>query len=198
MTDSSFGEAGAYERIDAVAHFSVDPASERAADIVDIDEAPVNEAGEVEFSAEVVILRPTGQGSGMLFYEVPNRGRNLGFPLLNLSTGSGAFTVDDPGDGFLMEQGHTLVWGGWQAGLADDLLTMSLPVLDGRDRPLARGVHLRRRRDGEHWRAELPGRRPRPGAGDAERAGNARRAAPDAGGTIVSLCGSADNRDHPT
>ena len=127
----SFGEAGAYERIDAVAHFSVDPASERAAGIVDIDRAPVGEAGEVEFSAEVVILRPLEEGSGTLFYEVPNRGRNLGFPLLNLSTGSGAFTVDDPGDGFLMEQGHTLVWGGWQAGLADDLLTVSLPVLEG-------------------------------------------------------------------
>ncbi len=127
----SFGEAGAYERIDAVAHFSVDPASERAAGIVDIDQAAVGEAGEVEFSAEVVILRPVGRGSGTLFYEVPNRGRNLSFPLLNLSAGSGAFTVEDPGDGFLMEQGHTLVWGGWQTGLADDLLTMSLPVLEG-------------------------------------------------------------------
>ncbi len=127
----AFGEAGPYERIDAVAHFVLDPTSRRAARIVDIGEAPVNERGEVEFSAEVVILRPTGNGSGTLFYEVPNRGRNLSFPLLNLSAGSGSFTVDDPGDGFMMQQGHTLVWSGWQTGLDDDLLTIDLPVLEG-------------------------------------------------------------------
>ena len=127
----AFGEAGPYERIEGVAHFAIDPASDRAARIVDIDKAPVNEDGEVAFSAEVVILRPTGEGSGTLFYEIPNRGRNLSFPLLNLSGGSDVFTAEDPGDGFMMAEGHTLVWGGWQPGLDEALLSIDLPMLEG-------------------------------------------------------------------
>ncbi|WP_457808453.1 alpha/beta hydrolase domain-containing protein [Kushneria sp. EE4] len=126
-----FGEAGSYQRIKAVAHFGVDPDSERVAGIAGIDKVPVNARGEVEFSAEVVILQPAGQSSGTLFYEIPNRGRNLSLALLNRSSISDRFSVDDPGDGFQMHQGHTLVWGGWQTGLGDDLLTMDLPVLEG-------------------------------------------------------------------
>ena len=129
---ASFGEVGPYERIDAVARFAVDPASPRAAKIVDIDAAPTNGEGEVEFSTEVTILRPSAEaaGSGALFYEVPNRGRNLGFPLLNLSPSAGnVFSVDDPGDGFLMSRGHVLVWSGWQSGLGEPLIDMTLPVL---------------------------------------------------------------------
>jgi hypothetical protein len=69
----SFGDAGAYERIDAIATFAVDPASPRAAGVVDIDQAPVNAAGEVEFSTEVAILRPAAAdgGSSVLFFMKP-------------------------------------------------------------------------------------------------------------------------------
>ncbi|MGO2393378.1 MAG: alpha/beta hydrolase domain-containing protein [Halomonas sp.] len=126
-----FGDAGAYQRVNAVASFAIDPASPRAKDIVDVDKAQVNDQGDVVFSTDVVILRPTEQASGLLFYEVPNRGRNLSFPLLNLSSTSGDFTVEDPGDGFLMRQGHTMVWSGWQTGLSDSLLGIDLPVIEG-------------------------------------------------------------------
>ncbi|MFC0337159.1 hypothetical protein SAMN05421848_2072 [Kushneria avicenniae] len=126
-----FGQAGRYQKIEGVAHFSVDPDAERVAHIAGIDRAPLNHKGEVELSAEVVILQPTGKQSGTLFYDVPNRGRNLSFALLNRSGISDRFSVDDAGDGFLMQRGDTLVWGGWQTGLADNLLTMTLPVLEG-------------------------------------------------------------------
>ena len=127
----AFGDAGPYERIEGVAHFAVDPASEHLKGIVDLDKAPTNADGEVEFSTQVVILRPTGEASGTLVYEVPNRGRNLSFLMLNLSGGSSAFSVDDPGDGFLMDRGHTLVWSGWQADLSDPAIHLTLPVLEG-------------------------------------------------------------------
>ena len=78
-----FGKAGRFERIEGVAHFAVAPGDKRVAHIDGLTNAPTNANGEVEFSAEVVILRPTGQGSGMLFYDVPNRGRNLSLALLN-------------------------------------------------------------------------------------------------------------------
>ncbi|MER0238579.1 alpha/beta hydrolase domain-containing protein [Fulvimarina sp. MAC8] len=128
----SFGKTGAYERIDATAHLAIDPKSERGQTIVDLDKAPVNANGEVEFSTRVTILTPTdaSKGSGTMFYEVPNRGRNLSFALLNFVTSvEGTFSVDDPGDGFLMSEGHTLVWSGWQTGLDEGSLQMELPVL---------------------------------------------------------------------
>lgn len=114
----TFGDAGAYEKIEAIAHYTLDPASNRGAKVVDLDKAPVNGDGMVEFSATVTILAPADPelGAKTIFYEVPNRGRNLSFPLLNAVTGvGGGLSVEDPGDGFLMKQGLTLVWSGWQA-----------------------------------------------------------------------------------
>ncbi len=130
-----FGDAGSYQRIDAVASFAVDPKSPRAASIVGIEAAPLNKAGEVKFSTEVVILRPAdmSKASKTLLYEVPNHGRNLSFLMLNLS-GSSLYptTSEDAGDGFLMSQGMTIVWSGWQADIPDEnLLNLSLPTLPG-------------------------------------------------------------------
>ena len=128
---AEYGPAGSYERIDARAHFAVDPNSPRVAGIVDIDKVPVNDAGEVTFSTDVVILRPSdpARRGGVLFYEVPNRGRNLSFLLLNRSANSNIpQAADDAGDGFLMRQGYTLVWSGWQADLTDEkLMQLHLP-----------------------------------------------------------------------
>ncbi|SOB99832.1 hypothetical protein SAMN05877809_102513 [Rhodobacter sp. JA431] len=127
-----FGDVGAYERIDAIAHFTLDPKSERGAKIVDLDKAPVNADGLVEFSSTVTILAPVDadKGAKTIFYEVANRGRNLSFGLLNSVQKIGKdFTIDDPGDGFLMQQGFTVVWSGWQAGLPENLAHMSAPVI---------------------------------------------------------------------
>lgn len=129
-----FGKAGAYERIDAIATFAVDPMSPRVANIADVDKAPVNASGEVVFSTEVSILRPASaeQRSPLLFYEVPNRGRNLSFTLLNRSESTGVpSAASDAGDGFLMNRGDTIVWSGWQTGLAEEFLNLDLPVLSG-------------------------------------------------------------------
>lgn len=130
-----FGNAGAYERIDAIATFAVDPKSARAANIVDIDKAPLNADGEVEFSTEVSILRPldAAKRSSTLLYEVPNRGRNLSFLMLNRgSSVKVPSSSEEAGDGFLMSRGLTIVWSGWQTHLADeDLLNLNLPILEG-------------------------------------------------------------------
>lgn len=129
-----FGEVGAYERIDAVAHFAIDPASERGKRIVDLEHAPVGEDGLVRYSTEVFMLRPANpdKGSGMLLYDVPNRGRVLSFILLERTdTDTPPVTADDGGDGFLMGQGHTLVWSGWQTGLPDEGIELTLPTLEG-------------------------------------------------------------------
>ncbi|MCA1491795.1 alpha/beta hydrolase domain-containing protein [Sinorhizobium alkalisoli] len=130
----TFGSVGAYKRIDAIASFAVDSKSPRVAGIVDIDKAPVNGSGEVVFRAEVSMLVPAdpARRSPFLLYEVPNRGRNLSFMLLNRSgTTDVPATAADAGDGFLLDRGDTIVWSGWQTHLPDNLLNMELPTLDG-------------------------------------------------------------------
>lgn len=131
---ASFDGTGAYERVDAVAEFAIDPKSERGRRIVDLGKAAVDAAGMVRFSTEVTILRPAdaSKGSGVLFYEVPNRGRNLAFMLMNLGKSTDMPTKpEDAGDGHLMRKGYTIVWSGWQFDAPDNLLTISLPALPG-------------------------------------------------------------------
>ena len=129
-----FGEVGGYERIDAIAHFAIDPDSERGEMIVDLEHAPVGEDGLVRYSTEVFILRPANnsKGSGVLLYDVPNRGRVLSFILMERAEGTTPpETAGSAGDGFLMEKGYTIVWSGWQTGLADEAIELTVPTLEG-------------------------------------------------------------------
>src|SRR5687767_15910428 len=72
-----FGDAGAYERIDGLLRFAVDPARAGNAVIVDLDKAPRDSAGLVTFSADLSLLQPVDaqRASGRLLLEIPNRGR---------------------------------------------------------------------------------------------------------------------------
>lgn len=130
----SFGAVGTYRRISAVAHFAVDPDDPANAVIVDLDKAPRNADGEVEFSSQLVILQPSDpqRSNHRLFYEISNRGRNLSFPLLTDGPyAPNPTTADETGNGFLLNDGYTIVWSGWQAGMAEDLMGMSLPLAEG-------------------------------------------------------------------
>lgn len=72
----SWGNAGPYERVIATAHFEVDPNDPRNKVIVNLDKAPRNAKGKVEFSAPVVLIKPVdmARGNGKIFYDVNNRG----------------------------------------------------------------------------------------------------------------------------
>lgn len=129
----TFGDVGAYERIDAVASFAVDPKSPQLANIVDLGRAPVNAAGQVEFSTQVTVLRPVAAArrSPFLLYEVPNRGRSHAMVMLNLGAVSNIPSkAAEAGDGFLMNRGDTVAWSGWQSDIGGPLIHMTLPVLD--------------------------------------------------------------------
>lgn len=113
----TFGDVGAYERIDATVHYAVDPTADAHRAIVDLDLAERSSDGLVHFSGDAVILRPADPASANRFciLDVPNRGRRGMTGLFNR-----AAVPDDasdrivPGDGFLMQQGFTLAWVGWQ------------------------------------------------------------------------------------
>src|SRR6204780_1838015 len=71
-----FGAAGPYERIAGKAYFAVDPNLPANKIVVDLDKAPRNEEGLVEFSSDIYVLKPRdpAHGNGAVFFEVSNRG----------------------------------------------------------------------------------------------------------------------------
>lgn len=105
LNAASFGSAGPYERFTGTVHFEIDPKLPANRIITDIDKAPRNEHGNVEWAADFVMIRPrdSKKGNGTLLFEVPNRG---GMGLLNM------FQSD--GGNLLLDQGYTLLWLGWQ------------------------------------------------------------------------------------
>ena len=72
----SFGTIGPYERITGTAFGEVHPADPHNSMIVDIDKAPRNSRGRVEYEAQFVVIRPVDatKANGALIHSVPNRG----------------------------------------------------------------------------------------------------------------------------
>ena len=114
----SFGLAGAYETISGRLHFAVDPENSANRIIADIDLAPTNSEGKVEFSSDFFLIKPidASRGNGSLLFEVANRGRKSLLSFFNRagSRSAAPSDADDFGDGFLLKEGFTLLWVGWQ------------------------------------------------------------------------------------
>jgi hypothetical protein len=132
----SFGAVGSYQKITARAVIGVDPGDRHNSIVVDLDRAPRDAAGLVEAASEVVILRPSdpAKANRRLLFEAVNRGRILELALFNDAVDTAEMlTEEEAGNGFLMNEGYTLVWAGWQGDLpsAKGRLAMSLPVVPG-------------------------------------------------------------------
>ncbi len=134
----SFGAVGAYEILLGTATAVADPDAPRDAGIADLENAPRNADGLVEYTFEVDILKPVDitRGNGVLAYEVNNRGRNIVFGYFH-EAGRG-YAAGNAGSAFLMNQGYTYVSSGWLHGApgAGDprpvLATFPLATDDGR------------------------------------------------------------------
>src|SRR5438552_15409669 len=113
----TFGAAGSYEKIAGRIYFAVDPAVPANRIVADLDKAPRNAAGKVEFSSDFFLIKPKqiARGNGAVLYEVSNRGGKgmLGF-FNHASGGADPVTAEQMGDGFLLKQGFRLLWVGWQ------------------------------------------------------------------------------------
>ena len=107
-----------YQKLTGRAYGEVDPRLPLNAIITDLEFAPRNARGMVEYVATFTIIKPVdmAKASGVLLYFVPNRGR------VNLT--DGGFLAD------ARRQGHVLVASGWQADLepAAGRETLSVPV----------------------------------------------------------------------
>ena len=133
LAGMSFGSAGAYEYLRGRVSFAVDPAATR---VVDIQFAPRNAAGQVEFSADFVLLRPKdpAKGNRTLLVEPPNRGGMGLLSMYNRATGSPAPSAPEHfGDGYLLREGYTLAWIGWQHDVPNrpGLLRADVPKAPG-------------------------------------------------------------------
>ena len=115
---ANFGATGAYERVRGTYKGTLDPLDARNKVIVNIEKAPRNAAGRVEYEAEFFILRPVDatRGSGKILYDVVNRGRKgmhtrfMEARPATLAESNDPKTLADAGNGLLLRRGYTLVW----------------------------------------------------------------------------------------
>ncbi|HLH87091.1 MAG TPA: alpha/beta hydrolase domain-containing protein [Xanthobacteraceae bacterium] len=117
---AAFGTVGAYEKVVGRFHGELDPKAPLDAVIVDLDKAPRNARGKVEYSADFYILRPAdlAKGNGALLYDVNNRGNKRALIQFNSAPASNdPSTLAQAGNGFLMREGFSVVWSGWIPGL---------------------------------------------------------------------------------
>jgi hypothetical protein len=137
---ASFGDAGPYEKIFGIARFAVDPNHVRNKGIVDLELAPRNAAGKVEFEADFFLLAPKdpAKGNGALFYDVNNRGNKLALGMFNGVGGNDPTTATDAGNGFLFRRGYVVVWCGWIGELlpGNNRLLLRAPVATEDGKPI--------------------------------------------------------------
>ena len=127
----AFGSVGAFEHVTARVEGVLDPADPHNSIIQDLALAPKDAQGLVHYSTTVEMLKPAaGRGNGILMFEVNNRGNKLAPSFFNDAmqgnteqrNGLGA-----PGDGWLMQQGYTLIWWGWEMDVQPGWNRMLMP-----------------------------------------------------------------------
>jgi hypothetical protein len=118
-----------YEKIVGTIHFAVNPKDPRNGRVVDLDKAPLNANGRVEFSSDLYILRPKPpRGNGAALVDVLNRGNKIVLNGFNRGGSPDPATENDLGDRFLMRFGFTIVWVGWEFDVGDRPMAMRIHV----------------------------------------------------------------------
>lgn len=132
----SFDGVGRYEKVTLRVTMAVDPDDPHNAEIVDLALARRDADGRVRYTTTVVIFKPIElrRGNGRIFYDVLNRGRKIGLGLMNDAPRvNNPSTAEHAGNGFMMRQGYTVVWSGWQtdAPPGDARMFLEAPTVPG-------------------------------------------------------------------
>jgi hypothetical protein len=155
----AFGAAGAYEKLTGTIEFALDPSDPHNARIADLGRAPVGPDRRVRFTADLFVLQPVdaAKGNGALLFEIANRGTKGLLQRFNRAPRSNDPTTHaDLGDGFLMREGYTLVWVGWQFDVDPPLLRVEAPPVSGPASNRARVSFVVDERRDEVSPADLP------------------------------------------
>ena len=136
----SFGDVGQYEIITGRAFGELDPKDPHNAIITDIQFAPRNSLGMVEYVATFTLLKPMNlsKASGVLIYAVPNRGNHLT---------PGAFAVaGESGEEFFLKRGYILLHSGWQGDIPPrpGVETITVPIARNPDGSSITGLAMAR------------------------------------------------------
>ena len=133
----AFGDTGPYEKIVGRLHIEVDPKGPANARVSDLGLVPTNERGRVEVWTDFFLLKPVdpARGNGRLLYDVANRGNKVALGTFNGGRGNDPATAADAGDGFLMEEGYSILWSGWSGDVAagNDRVQIGVPVARNAD-----------------------------------------------------------------
>lgn len=129
---TTFGPVGAYQKIVGTATGTIDPADPHNAVITDIQLAPRDANGLVDYSMDFYILAPVdpSKSNHKVFFELPNRGGKTFGTFNGSSGGNNPTTAANAGTAFLMNQGYTLVWGAWEptASRANASMGVTAPI----------------------------------------------------------------------
>ena len=133
----SFGSVGPFERLDGRVYLEVDPKDPLNNVIVNLDKAPRNAKGLVEFSAPFFIVKPKdmARGNHKIFYGVNNRGNNIEFAHARWPRLPSGAAIES-GDILPLRLGYAYVDAGW-AGDVETTATRlgaNLPVAVEADR----------------------------------------------------------------
>jgi hypothetical protein len=136
----AFGQIGQYEILTGQAFGELDPKDPHNRIITDLELAPRNARGLVEYVATFMLIKPVdlSKANGVLLYGVPNRGnRNLG----------GIYSVSgEAGEEFLLKRGYIILNSGWQGDLTPraGTETIRVPIAKNPDGSSITGICLAR------------------------------------------------------
>ncbi len=134
---TTFGTVGAYRKIVGTATGTVDPNDPHNAMITDIQLAPKDANGLVDYSMDFYILEPVDptKGNHKVFFELPNRGGKQFGKFNGSGGGNDPTTATDAGTALLMNEGYTLVWGAWEptAARTNGSMGVTVPVAKNAD-----------------------------------------------------------------
>lgn len=124
----SYGGVGGYEKLTGKLSGEIDPADKHNAIIQDLELAPVNARGMVEYTTEFVLLKPKdmSKAGGILRYDAPNRGNILTMPN----------PASVAGDAVYFERGYVMLYAAWQGDVPKSSparLTLTVPVAKNKD-----------------------------------------------------------------
>lgn len=130
----AFGATGPYEKLSGTIEFALDPRDPHNKRIVDLDRAARAADGRVHFTSDLYVLQPVdpSKGNGVVLLEVINRGRKGMIARFDdAPISNDPVTARDLGNGFLLREGYTLVFVGWEFDVAAPLMRLDAPAARG-------------------------------------------------------------------
>jgi hypothetical protein len=122
LDGKAIGDRGSFIKISGQAFGEVDPSNPLNSIIQDIQLAPGNEHGYVEYISDFIIVRPAdiSKSNGLLFLSLPNRGNVF------------------PADEALLARGYVYFWCGWQGDVVagNNRLIMKVPYAGNNGEPV--------------------------------------------------------------